>query len=102
MARKPGPYHHQAFSPALPGMGLKEYLEISGLSYSAFARLIPCAVSYPRLLAEGLARPSYEMAVRIENLTGGCVPRVRWYPAGDERVITDPPGDYDEDEIFNL
>lgn len=94
-------YREAAFSSKLPGMGLKEYIEISGMSYSAFARLIPCAVSYPRLLAEGYARPSFEMAVRIEQLTGGCVPRTRWYPAGEDRVVTEVTGDED-DGLFSL
>ncbi len=72
------------------GLSLTEYLEATGETYSAFARRVPCSISYPRLLAHGLARPSYEMACRIEELTDGCVPRTRWYPAGktDETPTT--------------
>jgi hypothetical protein len=50
------------------------------MSYSAFSREVPCSISYPRLLAQGLARPSYEMASRIEELTHGMVKRELWYP----------------------
>ena len=67
-----------------PGLTLQEWLELTGTSYSAFSRQIPCSVAYPRMLALGLARPSYEMAVRIEQLTRGEVPRTNWYPSSDE------------------
>jgi hypothetical protein len=66
---------------ALPGLSLAEWLEASEMSYSAFSRLVPCAVAYPRKIALGLARPSYELACRIEQVTDGMVPRTRWYPA---------------------
>ena len=74
-------YWDAAFSATMPGMSLKDFVTTSEMDYSKLARLIPCSVSYPRLIAEGLARPSYEMAVRIEKVTMGCVPRTRWYPA---------------------
>lgn len=64
----------------VPGLTLQEWLDLEGLSYSAFSRLVPCAVSYPRLLAHGLQRPSYEMACRIETITGGQVSREQWFP----------------------
>lgn len=66
----------------LPGLSLQAWLDISEMSYSAFARLIPCSISYPRMIAQGLVVPSYRMATRIEKVTGGEVPRTRWYPSG--------------------
>jgi len=51
---------------------------------------VPCSISYPRLLAHGLARPSYEMACRIEQITGGQVSRTQWYPAPDPGMVFIP------------
>lgn len=73
--------------PELPGMSLQQWLELMEMSYAAFARLIPCSIGYPRMIAQGLARPSYEMACRIENVTGGAVPRTRWYAPGENIAI---------------
>jgi len=83
---------HSAFafpdlSPAAPpelpqGITLQQWLDASNLRYSDLARLLSCSLSYPRLLAQGLAIPSYEMAILIEQVTGGLVHRTQWYPAG--------------------
>jgi len=80
-------------SPSPKGLTLQEWLDASELSYSAFARSVPCSTSYPRLLAHGLARPSYEMATRIEELSGGLVPRTNWYPAGESPQSYQPFSD---------
>jgi hypothetical protein len=69
-----------------PGLTLQEWLDLTGTSYAAFSRQVPCSISYPRKLAVGLARPSYEMAKRIERLTSGAVSRVLWYPPDDESL----------------
>lgn len=81
----------------LPGLSLQEWLEASEMTYTAFARLVPCAPSYPRLLAQGLARPSYAMACRIERVTGGAVPRDRWFPPSPETSNKPKPGKTLED-----
>lgn len=73
---------------SLPGMSLQDYLEATETSYSAFARQVPCSIGYPRMIAQGLAKPSYAMACRIERITNGAVPRTRWYPPGDENHTT--------------
>lgn len=65
-------------------MSLQEWLDVTETSYSAFARDVPCSTSYPRLLAQSLARPSYALATRIEALTSGAVPRSTWYPPETE------------------
>jgi len=70
--------------PELPGMSLQQWLEVTEMSYAAFARLVPCSIGYPRMIAQGIANPSYPMACRIEALTGGAVPRTRWYPPGED------------------
>lgn len=62
------------------GLSLQEWLDATETSYSAFSRMVPCSVGYPRQLALGLATPSYKLACRIEQVTGGMVPRSRWYP----------------------
>jgi len=67
-----------------PGDVFREWVAISQTTYSAFSREVPCSVSLPRLWAHGLARPSYDMAVRIEALTDGFVPRTLWYPPGPQ------------------
>lgn len=76
---------------SLPGMSLQDYLEATETSYSAFARLVPCSIGYPRMLAQGIAWPSYKMACRIEKVTNGAVPRTRWYPAGEDITSSDIP-----------
>ena len=62
------------------GLTLQQWLDATETSYSAFSRLLPCSVGYPRQLARGLARPSFEMALRIEQVTDGAVPRTLWFP----------------------
>ena len=63
-------------------MSLVEYLETTGISKTDFSKLIPCSYSYPGMIIKG-TRPSYDMAVRIESVTSGLVPRTNWYPAGE-------------------
>lgn len=65
------------------GLSLETWLKTIEMSYSEFARLVPCHVSYPRMIAKGTAWPSYKMAKRIEEITDGAVPRIRWYPPGE-------------------
>lgn len=67
-----------------PGEVLKEWLELSGTSASAFSRLIPCSVSLPGQWVRGDANPSYRMSCRIEQITDGMVPRTLWYPPGPQ------------------
>lgn len=64
-------------------LSLAEYLQLTGLTKTEFSKLIPCSYSYPGMIIKGL-RPSYDMAVRIEKVTSGLVPRTNWYPAGEE------------------
>lgn len=79
----PKPLDYDPEDGNLPGLSLREYCDASGLSYSAFARKVPCSTSYPRMIATGVAWPSYTMACRIEQLTDKHVPRTRWYPSGE-------------------
>lgn len=64
-------------------MSLAEYIETTGISLTDFSKLIPCSYSYPGMIIKGKATPSYRMAARIEQITGGLVPRTNWYPAGE-------------------
>lgn len=66
-------------------MSLEEYVHTMGMTLTEFSKLIPCSYSYPGMVIKGKARPSYEMAVRIESVTGGLVPRTNWYPPGEEQ-----------------
>lgn len=68
------------------GMSLQEWKDLQGISWSAFARLVPCSHPYPRMIASGQVRPSYAMAVRIEAITNGAVPRSQWYPPEDDFI----------------
>jgi hypothetical protein len=68
-------------------MTLKEYIDASDMSLTDFADLVPCSYSYPGMIIKSKARPSYEMAVRIESVTGGLVPRTNWYPSPDPNII---------------
>lgn len=62
------------------GRAFGQWLEATGMSASAFARQVPCSVNYPGMWSRGVARPSYRMARRIEELTYGLVPTTNWYP----------------------
>lgn len=90
----PIPLEYDPDDATLPGMSLREYCEASGMTYSAFARKVPCSVSYPRMVAKGLAWPSYSMACRFESITDGMVSRERWYPPQSTARydITEPTG----------
>jgi hypothetical protein len=85
--------------PTLPGEGLGAWLRSQGVSYAAFARLVPCSIAYPGMVARGDARPSYRMACRIEELTQGAVPRTRWYPPGPPSTTTDDNASFDIEEL---
>lgn len=89
MASSPTPY---------AGLTLQEWLDASDLTYSALARLIPCSTAYPRMMAQGLSRPSYEMARRIEEISGGAVRRELWYPPSndDNSQQSKPSNDLDD------
>lgn len=76
----PAPLNYDPDDPSLPGMSLRDFCEAAEMSYSRFARDVPCSPSYPRMIATGQAWPGYSMAKRIEELTRGAVPRTRWYP----------------------
>lgn len=74
---------HMSFNQEQPpGDALKQWLELAGMSASAFSRLIPCSVSLPGQWARGDATPSYRMACRVEQITDGMVPRTLWFPPG--------------------
>lgn len=64
-------------------MSLEEYISAHGMTNTEFAKLIPCSYSYPSMIIKGKARPGYKMAIRIESVTGGLVPRTNWYPPGE-------------------
>ncbi len=72
-----------------PGDALKQWLELAGMSASAFSRLMACSVSLPGQWIRGDATPSYRMACRIEQMTDGMVPRTLWFPPGPQQETTD-------------
>jgi ribosome-binding protein aMBF1 (putative translation factor) len=66
-------------------MTLKEYVNQSQnegkkVSYSSIARDVPCHVSLISKIANGDRTPSFQMARRIEQVTGSAVKRTNWYP----------------------
>lgn len=60
-------------------MNLLEWKQEQGISFSEIARRIPCSQPYPGMIAKG-KRPSWKMATRIQEITGGAVSRTNWYP----------------------
>lgn len=72
-------------------MTLEEWRRASNLTYQAIADLIPCSGSYPHMIATGKAQPGYRMAVRIEQVSNGMVPRTNWYPSEETPKIDDVP-----------
>ena len=68
-----------------PGEQLKEWLDVVGMSAIAFSREVPCSVSLPGQWIRGVATPSYRMACRIEQVTGGAIPRTLWFPPGPQQ-----------------
>lgn len=68
------------------GRLFKEWIAATGMSYSAFARMVPCSPNYPSMWATGSAKPGYRMACRIEELTAGLVPYTVWYPAPNHQI----------------
>lgn len=69
-------------------MTLQQWLEKENMRPGKFAKLIPCSAPYPGMIMRGDAKPSYKMAVRIEQITGGEVPRTNWFPADGEIDFT--------------
>jgi transcriptional regulator with XRE-family HTH domain len=60
-------------------MSIDEYLSAHGLTLRYFSRLCGCTPSRLTQIKRG-ARPSWELALRIEEATGGLVGREQWYP----------------------
>lgn len=67
-------------------MDLNEWKRVTGGTFTWLASEIPCSTPYPSMLAAGKAHPSYKMACRIEQVTGGMVPRTNWYPEANALI----------------
>lgn len=65
-------------------MTLEAYISAHGMTNTEFAKLIPCSYSYPGMIIRGKAKPGFQMACRIESVTGGLVPRTNWYPEAEK------------------
>ena len=61
-------------------MTLKEWLVSADMRHEDFAALIPCSRSMITLIANGTANPSWKLAMRIEEVTSGKVPKTYWFP----------------------
>lgn len=61
-------------------MTLTEYRESFGVSFAFIARA--CGVSSNAIgqVSSGKLKPSFDLAVKIENATQGRVARDNWYP----------------------
>lgn len=77
-------------------MSLDEFLSLNSITHATFKDMILCAKPYVGMLRSGKAHPSYRMAVRIEQATGGAVPRSEWgyYAEGDFRPHKGRPGSF--------
>lgn len=60
-------------------MTLEEYLIQGKGRAAALAREIPCTQAHISKIKNRITIPSFEMAKRIEALTGGLVPLSNWY-----------------------
>ena len=58
----------------------KEYLKEKQLSISKFAALVQCNRPYLTQIINGIRTPSFKLAKRIEQTTGGAIKRTYWYP----------------------
>lgn len=68
---------------------LKEWLSASEYTHQQFADLVPCSRSMITLICNGTARPSYKMALRIDELTKGNVPKSIWFAEKEEIKINE-------------
>ena len=81
------------------GDALARWCRGSGVTFSALARLIPCSVAYPAMIAKG-TRPSWSMACRIEEITNGDVSKDLWFPPR-KKIVGTTKEIYSMDDIFN-
>lgn len=73
-------------------MTLSEYLAKTGISQAAFADEIKVKQATVSRLARNMMRPSLELAVSIERITGGAVAAASWVSApkdGDAAASSD-------------
>lgn len=63
---------------------LSEHLRGARISQKAFAAMIGVDPSIVSKLLNGSARPGLELAVRIEDATGGAVPARSWVSKADD------------------
>jgi transcriptional regulator with XRE-family HTH domain len=61
-------------------MDIKEYRQKFDLTYSDLAERCECGISTLANIVNGRARPSFDLARRIEQATGGLVSHENWYP----------------------
>lgn len=62
---------------------LASYIAQNRTTQAAFAAEIGVTQATVSKLVSGAARPSLEVAVRIERLTAGAVPASSWVPVSD-------------------
>lgn len=67
-------------------MTLKEWADLSGLTWTDIALLVGCSTPYPGMVARGKAFPSWKMAKRFEEISNGLVPKTNWYPDNEEPI----------------
>lgn len=63
---------------AAPATPLAEWIDADGRPIAEIADLLGVAVSYVNRLRRGESRPSLELAIRIEELTGGDITARSW------------------------
>lgn len=54
-------------------MKLREYLFRNNMTQAEFSRLLGVSGNYFRLITRGVAKPGYELCIKIEMLSGGQV-----------------------------
>lgn len=83
-------------------MTIREWCDLNEMSFNEFSKLVPCTQPYVGMMDSGKATPSWKMAGRVEEITGGLVPRTRWYPERSEPIGQGSPGEVGYDVLEEL
>ena len=65
-------------------MDLNEYQAVTGATWAHLARQCGCGRQMIAKIARGDVRPSFELAIKIEEATFGQVLRDNWYPRSEK------------------
>jgi DNA-binding XRE family transcriptional regulator len=67
-------------------MNLNQYRKYSGITFRHLAKRCDIDRSTMSLIVTGKQKPSFDLALTIERITGGHVKRDNWYPSAPADV----------------